>query len=298
MGYLTGPVNSLQDFQIEYAGLLMGKGTQFRTPIGGINFLDLDTVKSMEVPRPWADGSFAGPDFADVLLPELQLKVIGGGSLTQFQANVSTLRNTAAIQSTGQGLWFKLPGFPVMGLLARVRARQIPVDAGWLQAGFVICRVQFAAPDAWWQSAARTVSLSASGAANSGLVFPMFNVASGTYAVPGVADFGSTSTTASSATLTNAGNTPAWPVVTIPGPWSGGSVLMAGQAVTYTGTLQSGDSLVIDYSTGLATLNGTADRTSNLTSRQFSSVPAQGSVSVFFSAASGTCQVTTADIWR
>lgn len=478
--FLTGPVNNLTDYQVEFGGLLLGNGTQFRIPLGGINFLDLGSVKTMDVQRVWADGSFAGPDFSDVLLPKLDLKIIGGGSLTQFQANVAALQAVATVQATGQGLWFKLPGFPVMGLMARVGQRSIPVDERWLRAGYTIASLQFRAPDPAWQSVPRSLTLAASGSVVSGLVFPMFTPASYPYpvrtnwalnpdfetnttswnsaisatltrttsqfhsgtaslqvvtpgavvlegaystpaAIPGlttgapysgsiwvmapagaamealvntigtggsvpilrftgtgswqlvtlpnntanssvnpyilvrtsgvaaaqaitfylddvlieltatpgaqftgatpnangvdygwtgtphastsvaytpVADFGATNTASSSGVLTNSGNTPAWPVVTIPGPSTGFTVQVGGGYVTYIGTLQASDTLVIDYSTGQATLNGTADRTALLTSRQFNPVPAGGTVSVFFTAPSGTCTIQTADIWR
>lgn len=296
MGFLTGPVHTLTDWNVEYNGFLIGPTTQFEVPQGGTDILDMAAVKTMDVSRVWADGSFSGPDFSDVLLPQVQVE-IGGTSLANFQANVAAFRGAFSPQAAGLPLWVKVPGMPPLGVLAKPHKRSIPADWGW-NAGLITAGLQFRCTDPWWQSVPRTVLLAAAGGQVSGLVFPMFNVASGTYAVPGVADFGSTSTVAASAVLTNAGNTPAWPVVFIPGPWPGGSIFLGGQAVTYTGTLQASDSLVIDYATGLATLNGSVDRTYNLTSRQFTSVPAGGSVSVFFSAPSGTAQVTTADIWR
>lgn len=297
MGYLTGPVNNLIDYQVEFNGLLMGSPTQYEIPQGGHDFLDLASVKTMETQRIWADGSFAGPDYSDVPLPQLTVEV-GGSNLTNFQANVQALRDAFTIQVSDLPLWFKMPGRPAMGMPVRVHKRSIPADWGWL-GGLVTCGFQFRGPTSpAWQSVPRTVSLASSGSNVSGLVFPMFNVAAGTYVVPGVADFGGTGITASSGVLTNAGNTNAWPVVTIPGPNSGFTVQAAGGYVTYTGTLGASDSLVIDYSTGLATLNGTADRTYLLSSRQFMPVPPGGSASVFFTSPSGTCTVQTADIWR
>lgn len=297
MGYLTGPVNNLIDYQVEFNGLLLGYPTQYEIPQGGHDFLDLAAVKTMETQRIWADGSFAGPDYSDVLLPQMQVEV-GGSSLTNFQANVTALRNAFTIQATDLPLWFKMPGMPVMGMPVRVHKRSIPADWGW-NGGLITCAFQFRAPTSpAWQSVPRTVTLAAAGSTVSGLVFPMFNVASGTYAVPGVADFGSTGVGSSSGVLTNAGNAPAWPVVTVPGPSSGFTVQVGTGYVTYAGTLGASDSLVIDFATGLATLNGTADRTYLLTSRQFLPVPAGGSLSVFFTSPSGTCTVQTADIWR
>jgi hypothetical protein len=297
MGYLTGPVNTLTDYQVEFNGFLMGTPTAYEIPQGGHDFLDLAAVKTMETPRIWADGSFAGPDFSDVPLPQLTVEV-GGANLAGFQANVAALRSAFTIQTGDLPLWFKMPGMPAMGMPVRVHKRSIPADWGW-NGGLITCAFQFRGPSSpGWQSVPRTVSLSSSGAAVSGLVFPMFNVASGTYAVPGVADYGSTVVAGSSGTLTNAGNTVAWPVVTVPGPSAGFTVSLDGNQVTYSGGLQAGDVLVVDYATGLATLNGQVDRTYLLTSRMFSPVVALGTSTVFFTAASGTCQVTTADIWR
>lgn len=295
---LTAPVNNLTDYQVEFNGFLMGNGTQFRLPIGGIDFLDMAPVKTMDVQRIWADGSFSGPDYSDVLLPSLQTK-IQGATLAAFQANVTAYRDAFSPQTQAVPLWVKLPGQPLMGILAKVNQRTVPIDERWLRAGYTVASVQFRCTDPTWQGIARQVILQASGAGVSGLVFPMFNLAAGGYTVgTGVADFGSTSVVPSSSTIWNVGNSPSWPVVSVVGPSSGFTLTMNGAPVTFTGTLAATDSLSIDYSTGLATLNGTADRTYLLTSRQFTSVPANGQASLFFSATSGICTVTNADIWR
>lgn len=296
---LTAPVNNLTDYQVEFNGFLLGAGTQFRLPLGGIDFLDLAPVKTMDVQRIWADGSFSGPDYSDVLLPTLQVKIDGGHNLTQFHANVVAFRNAFTTQTQAVPLWFKLPGQPIMGILAKVNQRTIPIDERWLQAGYTIASIQFRCTDPMWQAIARQVLLQASGAVISGLVFPMFSFASGAYIVgEGVADYGSTSTVSSSATIWNVGNAPSWPTVHVMGPSAGFTLVMNGNEVAYNGTLASGDSVSIDYSTGLATLNGYADRTYLLTARQFSAVPANGQASLFFSATAGICTVTNADIWR
>jgi hypothetical protein len=130
----------------------------------------------------------------------------------------------------------------------------------------------------------------------SGLTFPLFAPASGTYTSPGALDFGATATGSSSGTLTNAGNTPAWPVVVVSGPCTGFSVILDGNIVTYAQAIPAGQTVTLDYRAGTATLTGNIDRTYALTARQFSSVAA--SSSVFYSAATGNATVTVADIWR
>lgn len=296
MSYLTGPVNNLQDYQVEFNGFLMGPGTNYELPQGTADFLNMPPVKNMDVQRIWADGSFSGPDFADVFLPQLEVEVYGP-DLPTFQAAVLAFRNAFSPGAVALPFWVKVPGAPAMGLSAKVNKRDIPLTWGW-NGGLITAQLQFRVTDPVWQSVPRTAHVAASGSSQSGLVFPMFNVASGTYVVPGVADFGSTVVTSASATLTNAGNTPAWPVVTVPGPSAGFTVILDGNQVVYRTALQTSDSVSIDYATGLATLNGLVDRTTSLGLRQFSAVPAGGSSSLFLSAASGTGQATTADMWR
>lgn len=297
MSYLTGPVNNLEDYQIEFNGFLMGPGTNYELPQGTAELLNMAPVKNMDVQRIWADGSFSGPDFADVFLPQLQVEIYGS-DLPTFQAAVAAFRSAFSPSTVGLPLWVKIPGAPVMGLPAKVNKRDIPLTWGW-NGGLITASLQFRVTDPVWQSVPRTVTVASSGASSSGLVFPMFSFATGTYTVPhGVADFGSTASSSASATLTNAGNTPAWIVVTVPGPSAGFTLILDGNQVVYTTSLQSTDTVTVDYSTGQVTLNGTVDRTTSLGLRQFTAVPAAGSSSFFFSAASGTSLVTVADMNR
>lgn len=293
MVYLTGPVHVLADFQVEYGGFLMGDGTSYDIP-PTCDFLDLAAIKSMDQARVWADGSWSGPDFADVLLPSMPVEV-SGATPAAFQAAVAAFRNAFTVQASPLPLWVKLPGMAAQGIPAKTNKRSLPVDLSW-SGGFASGAVQWRCPDPQWQSVPRTLTLAASGANVSGLVFPMFNVAAGTYAVPGVADFGSTAVTASTGTLTNVGNAPAWPVVSVTGPCPSFTVIIDGNTVTYGQAIPAGQTVTIDYRTGLATLTGGLDRTAQLGLRQFSAVT--NTSSVLFSAASGTAAVTVADMWR
>jgi hypothetical protein len=119
------------------------------------------------------------------------------------------------------------------------------------------------------------------------------NASTSTASPAPVLDFGVTGVGSASGTLTNAGNTPAWPVVVITQP---GSIIIDGYTVTYAQAIPAGQTVTIDYKAGTATLTGDIDRTTQLTVRQFS--PVTSSSSAFFSAASGTATLIIADIWR
>ena len=294
MGYLTGPVNVLADYQVEFNGFLLGPGTAYDIPPVW-NFLDMAALKTMDQSRVWADGSWSGPDFADVLLPSMAVEV-KGATAALFASAVQALQGAFAPNYVAVPLWVKLPGMPAMGIPAKTNKRTIPIDLTW-NGNFSQAAVQWRCPDPSWQSVPRSIVLSASGSAVSGLVFPMFNVVAGVYAVPGVADFGSTVTSSASGLLTNSGNTPAWPVVVISGPTTvPATVTVDGNAVTYSQAIPAGQTVTIDYKTGYATLTGGVDRTYALTSRLFS--PVTSSSPVFFSADGGYATVTVADVSR
>ena len=294
LGYLGSPLNTLADYQIEFNGFLMGPGTAYDIPPVW-NFLDLAALKTMDQARVWADGSWSGPDFADVLLPEMAVEV-KGATAAAFAAAVVALRNAFAPNLLAVPLWVKLPGMPAMGIPAKTNKRKIPIDLTW-NGNFSQAAVQWRCPDPVWQSVSRSIVLVASGSAVSGLAFPMFNVVAGTYAVPGVADFGSTVTSSASGVLTNSGNTPAWPVVVIAGPTTvPATVNIDGNTVTYSQSIPAGQAVTIDYKSGYAFLTGGVDRTYALTSRLFS--PVSSSSPVFFSADGGSATVTVADMSR
>jgi len=301
MSYLSGPVNNLADYQVEFNGFLMGPGTLYDVPPVW-NFLDLAALKTMDQARTWADGSWSGPDFADVLLPSMSVEV-KGSTAAIFTAAVVALQGAFAPNLSAVPLWVKLPGMPAMGIPAKTNKRNIPIDLTW-NGNFSQASVQWRCPDPSWYSVPRTVTLAASGSASSGLVFPMFAPNVGAYTPPNAgADYGSTTVAASSATITNAGNSQAWPYVVVSGPCPGFTVKVDGNLVSYPQAIPAGQTVTVDYATGLATLTGNIDRSYSFTSRQFSSVPpavagVAGSSSVFFTATTGTATITVADVTR
>lgn len=295
MTYLTGPVHTLADFNVEFNGFLMGPGTNYGISAQILwDFLDLGALKTMDQSRDWADGSWSGPDFADVLLPQMAVSVSTSDS-TVFATAQAALRASLSVAAGALPLWVKVPGFAALGIPAKVNQRSVPIDNTW--GSLAIMSLQFRCPDPTWQTVPRTLSLTANGSAQSGLKFPMFTQLASTNANVG-ADFGSTAVASSSGTLTNSGNAQAWPVVVVTGPVTNFTINLDGNLVTWNDTVPSGQTLTIDYATGLATLTGGIDRTYSLTSRAFSAVLAGGTSTVFFTASTGTATVTVADVSR
>jgi hypothetical protein len=249
----------------------------------------------MDQSRTWADGSWSGPDFADVLLPSMSVEV-KGATADAFNAAVAALRFTFVANYSAVPLWVKLPGMPAMGIAAKTNKRTIPVDLTWL-GNFAPAAVQWRCPDPQWQSIPRSMVLTAAGTAVSGMAFPLFTPSSGTYVQPGALDFGSTTTSSAAGLLTNSGNTPAWPVVVLAGPTTlPVTVQVDGNAVTYSQPIPQGQTVTIDYKSGRATLTGPVDRTYALTSRMFT--PVYSSSPVFYTADGGNATVTVADVSR
>lgn len=299
MAYLSGPVNVLSDFQCEYDGLLMGPNTPYGIPPHQL--LDMAAVKMMDTARTFGDGSWSGPDFADVLTFPLDVEVWASPQ-SAFDAAALALEQVAYPQAQPQGFWYKLPNRPVRGIPAKPTKRHLPVDITW-ERGLSIAALEFRATDPRWQSVPRSAAVTAGTTQRGGLVFPLFKRLSG---ANGTLDFGSTGGTTSQ-TLSNAGNTDAWPYVLVtppPAGLNGFSVTVAGHTVTYSGTVGNGQQVVLDYYSGTAglinagDLTSLADRTYLLTARDWWPVPARSSAVLALYAAGGTAAATIADMWR
>lgn len=301
MAYLSGPVNTLTDFQCEYDGLLMGPGTAYGVPPHQL--LDMAAIKSMDTARTGGDGSWSGPDFADVLTFPLDIEVFGSPQYV-FDAAAAALEQVVYPRTEAHGFWYKLPSRPVRGIPAKPNRRHLPVDITW-ERGLSIAAVEFRATDPRWQSVPRAASVAAGTTQRGGLVFPMFKRLSG---ANGKADFGS-SGGSSTTTLANGGNTDAWPyaVITPPaaGITTGFTVTIAGHSVTYAGTVGSGQQVVLDYFAGTAGLMNAGDPTSLVdrtilcTARDWWPVARRSSAVIgFYGPAGASAAITIADMWR
>lgn len=108
---------------------------------------------------------------------------------------------------------------------------------------------------------------------------------------------GDASQASTSATLTNAGNSTAYPVITVQGDFPQGvSIAHDGGSLTYSAPL-SWQALALDCLSGTATIGG-VDMTRNLTSRDFPSVPPGGSVRLsLLSGGNGSVEISVRDTY-
>lgn len=294
---LTGPSNTLTDFQAEFDGFLLGPGTPF-TFEPNLDWLDMPALKTMDQARVAADGSWSGPDFADVRTITATID-ISASPAAVFQAACAAYLQQFGVQTADLPLWMKLPGFPVMGIGARVTKRTLPIDIGFELSTLATAAVQWRSPNPAWQSLPRTTVLKPSTGA-SGLDFPLFTT--WTTSTGNVLDFGVTSIGAYAAILTNAGNTDAAPLVAVQGPTNGWQITLDGHVIASTVPLAPNEVMTIDFATGRAQLSSYAssavDRTYQLSSRDFAVVPAGGHSTITYTGTGGTATVTTADLWR
>lgn len=122
-------------------------------------------------------------------------------------------------------------------------------------------------------------------AGTGGLVFPLFDVS-------GLLTFG-TPGASGRVTLSNSGTAESWPTFTVTAGVLGGLSLTdvnSGARIVYAGDAPDGSVLVIDAAQGRAALNG-ADRTGQLTVKQWWSVPPGGSSTVQFATLGASGQV-------
>ncbi len=286
-GMIPAPDIELQDMQILFAGLLMGAGTQYDLTEDA-DFLDMAALKTMDASRDWADGSWTGPDYADVLLPELTIEIWEEGA-AGITDSLSAFRRAFTARAEPVPLWVKLPGLDPIGTWAKANKRSIPVTNAFEH--LAVADVQWRCPEGTWQSVPRSIQLQASATQVAGLEFPLF--------ADGALNFWTTSQLPSTAVLTNDGNAPAWLVGLVEGPIPAGwSFAVDGHVVRYGEDLAAGQAVTIDYSSGQATLADGNDRSYALLERDFAPVPAGGTSNIAFTAASGQALITTADIWR
>lgn len=87
---------------------------------------------------------------------------------------------------------------------------------------------------------------------------------------------------ASTATISNSGNTEAWPVYTVDATLpSGFSIRNGGRSIVFSGPTFAGTPVVVDTFSGSVTVDG-SDRSYQLTKREWTPIPAYGTLPVKF----------------
>jgi hypothetical protein len=126
---LTPP--TLEDFQWEYNGLVMGAGTPFG--VLGVEGLDLAEIRSGDVNWPRDHGQAMGLDLyggRDIIF-DLWMKTDG----TSLQAAQLELAAATVVGPNEEfPLWIQLPTLPILCVMCRPRKRKMKVDSDYAAA--------------------------------------------------------------------------------------------------------------------------------------------------------------------
>lgn len=216
--------------------------------------------------RPGGHGAFDGQAYRDVRV----VTVAGNASADSRAAVMLRLHALTGILAEGDLGPITVADPDYGTLTAQCRLSAGPVCN---QVGADTWRWQFSvtAPDPRLYATTVTASTGLPAPGSGGLAFSLFGST-------GVLDFGSPGNSGQ-VTLTNPGSADAYPVFTITGPVLGGFTLTdvaTGRTITYSDDVPSGSTvLIVDSANGTATLNG-ADRTGELTTKQWWAVPRNG----------------------
>lgn len=141
------------------------------------------------------------------------------------------------------------------------------------------------APDPHLYGPNQRTPITMSGSNSLGLFWPLF-------APDGVLDFDGDGTTLM---LTNSGNAPAYPRITIEGDYPGGfAIILGGRSVQFQAPTYRQSPVVVDMR-GFVTVRG-VDRSSYLTVREWTAVPPHGSLPIDFVPLKGGTGLVTATI--
>ena len=275
------------DWQLEYAGQLLGSGTNIE--LVTIDGLGLADVRTADVPRPRDHGLIRGGDFLGGRTVTIEMEV-SGSSAAEMEESLRALQllNTS-IGLTEQPLVFMLPGQVKRRINARVRNRAVSVDIRYAVGPLASATVQFFSSDpriyANAQSSANFSLPSSSGGLGWPLGWPV----------------GWGSATSGAQICTNNGTFQTQPLVTFTGPLTAPSIqnVTSGETWRCTYDLQSGDTLVVDFDQRTVLLNGTASRYSYVSSSSvwWELAPGSSNVMIGANAGSGSASMTWYDAW-
>ena len=225
MAFPSGSSSVVSNYQVQFAQVLMGPGTNY--DVKEIQGLDLPPLRTKDEPRPLDVGQLMGQDFLDGrdITVELDVKVANLSGL------MALVPQTVAEEFN---LWVQVPtiAFPV-GVGARIRKRNTPVDVRYTFGGLASVTYQFHATDPRLYEAVTTTSL----------------------------------TWGAGVSITNNGTMEERPQLTLVGPLTTPSVTnntLPGAPFLSFQTLTAGQTLVVDLLTHLITLNGTAQPSAKL----------------------------------
>lgn len=278
----------LQDYQISIPGLTIGPGTD-HILVGWTGY-GVPSMRNSDDPVPQDDGTWTGPDYLDAR--ELGLTVITrGDSPDDVVQNAEALLAAWSLDTASDGygarmqLNLKMPGIDERIIFGRPRRARLETQR--IVGTNIASELEFYCPDPLWYSA----DLHSQG-------FSLSEPASGRgydrdydYGYGGATDSGIEQ-------LTNAGSRGVWPSAVIEGPVVNPRIenITTGQTVQFTITMESGQTLELDFKEKTVLLNGTSSRYFTKSGEWFKLAP--GANDVRFASGSYDAGAALTMTWR
>lgn len=268
-------VSSLAQYAFWFNGYTFGNGT-FHSIQSVDGLTALPTIRNQDDDSGYSDGMFTGDDFMNSRTINIHVLTVSGGGFSA-QYNFNQLRRALMPQVSGtQPLQFQLsPENGLQRVNARVRGHLTTVDADYSY-GYVLSNFTFFCADPYIYDNVLQTSIIAVSA-----------ISGRTYNRTYPRSYGGGSSFFYT-TVTNNGDWPTDPVITINGPIVNPTVgnFTTGQSITINGTFVTGDVIVIDLNSKLITVNGTSAR--NLIAGNSKWFNAPAGTSQFYLTGSGT----------
>ncbi|MET9642315.1 phage distal tail protein [Streptomyces syringium] len=255
MNTATAPPGSLitLDGQIQWAGLLLGPGTDYEIADSGITgWADLPGLDSGDVLRPDQHGAWPGSQWSQARTVTAPVWLLPDQP-SQAAAVAAQFRAATAVHSGEQWLAVRLHG-ETLACRARVNQRSIPQDRMFVTHGAAKATVQWVCADPRrFAIEEQTVS--------TGLPTPEKGLSWQAGGLSWPLDWGAPGSTGL-VTAFNAGDAPANPVIEFRGPVRRPSLtrLSDGLRIEYDIALAPSDVLTVDTGAGTVVLNGTTSR--------------------------------------
>jgi hypothetical protein len=277
---------ALLNYQFSFNGFNFGNGTPYQIiDIDGL--ADQPTLRVQDTPKGYNDGYLTGRDFFNGRTITFTIHVFAGNGNSAQQNWLllqAALQPVQQLTSSNGLLQFLLSATDTAKRMsARVRNRKAKIDPEYTY-GMIKAQVEFFAPDyRYYDETLNTSATLTPQLANGRIYNRTYNLIY-TQALVGNAS--------ATTTVNNTSGTAAvGPVITLTGqPVNNPQItnLSTGAYVQLVGAFASTDTLVIDMTNNVVTLNGANARNLMTGGSQFFTVPAASSQNLYFTATSST----------
>lgn len=272
---------ALEPWQAQLGPLRLGPGTPYEwASLTGVE--ELPPLRTADEPRPWSHGYYAGQDWADGRTIGWEIEIAAEPELgIGYDQALADLRR-AMVPTAGAHvpLWVHIPhrGVPVRWDV-KVRRHRITTDMRY-ELGLALAEAQLYAPDPVGYGDERSASTGFPLMVG-GLEFDLFT--DGT-AHTGFLEFGASGGTGRVA-LINDGTADTYPRYRVAGPVDVGFEILdvpTGRRLRFEGDVAAASTISVDTATGIVLLDDVADRSGQLTVREWTPIPAASGTEVMF----------------